>query len=156
MKRDANLIANWSKVSKKDLAKAHLKTLDRLEKVETEVSRLNSQLDIAVGELNKAEAGNKILEAQCAILHEALEQVSDMIDDAECRDDLDGIRGHIDDTLYRTDNAGQKMLERMRKLEDMTKAAQNVVADFEETAANYPQIVKLAQTLAALGGDGHE
>ncbi|MFA5345839.1 MAG: hypothetical protein WC315_06160 [Candidatus Omnitrophota bacterium] len=38
-------------------------------------------------------------QTEIARLHEALRQVQHDIDGAECRDDLDGIKGHIDEAI---------------------------------------------------------
>jgi len=45
---------------------------------------------------------NEQLQAQNGAMRETLKQVQHDIDGAECRDDLDGIKGYIDDALSAT------------------------------------------------------
>jgi small-conductance mechanosensitive channel len=49
---------------------------------------------------------NEQLQAQAAQIREALKQVQHDIDGAECRDDLDGIKGYIDEALAAIDKIG--------------------------------------------------
>lgn len=83
--------------------------LDTIEALQLENEQLSKQLD---NRLKYVEEGNRCIEiltdkneqlqAQNGAMRAALEQVQHDIDGAECRDDLDGIKGYIDDTLSST------------------------------------------------------
>ena len=54
----------------------------------------------------KLQRENEQLQAQVARMREALKQVQHDIDGAECRDDLDGIKGYIDEAIAAIDKIG--------------------------------------------------
>lgn len=56
-----------------------------------------------LSQIGKLQQENERLQVQNGAMREALEQVQHDIDGAECRDDLDGIKGYIDGALAAID-----------------------------------------------------
>jgi peptidoglycan hydrolase CwlO-like protein len=95
------MIKNDEDATKRSMAKEYLNLMDELEQANARIDALVRDKDEQAGRIMRND--NRIKQ-----LEKGLRQIQWDIDGAECRDDLDGIKGYIDEALAAIDKIGGK------------------------------------------------